>query len=62
MLSNLFRAIAEALGLVRQRDTELNTEAMRKALEAKREAAAVDRTREAIRKKDLDELRKEIAD
>lgn len=62
MLSSLFRAIAEALGLVRQRDAESNTADMKRALEAKREAVAVDRTREAIRKKDIDELRKELAD
>lgn len=62
LIANAFGAIKALFGFAKQRDAEKNSPAMEQAKEAKLEAAALDATREAIAKKDLDELRKEAAE
>jgi hypothetical protein len=62
MLSNAFGAIKEVFGFVRQKDAEKNAPEIVQAKKAADEAAALDKTREALAKKDLDELRKEAAE
>ena len=62
MLSNAFGAIKEVFGFARQRDAEKNSPEMVQAKEAKDEVSAVDKTREALAKGDIDELRKEASE
>lgn len=61
-IGNIFRAISEFCGLVKQRDAEKNAAPI---VQAKTAQGAVDAdaiTDEAIKSKDLDELRKESAE
>lgn len=60
LLSNLFRALAEALGLVRRRQDIINSPEMQANARARTDAEIKDVTREAIRKQDLAKIR-EIA-
>lgn len=62
LIKNAFAAVASVFGFAKQRDAEENAGDMRQAKEAKAEATAVDQTRQAIAKKDLDELRKEVSE
>lgn len=62
LIKNAFSAVASVFGFAKQRDAEENSPAMAKAKEAQNEAAAVDQTREALSKGDIDELRKEAAE
>jgi hypothetical protein len=62
LIGNALGAVKEFFGFAKQRDSERNTPDMKQAKEAKGEAAAVDQTRVALAKKDLDELRREAAE
>lgn len=53
-----FRAIGEALGLVRERQALNNTPEMRKAAEAKVDAEITDTARDAVAKRDIEKIRK----
>ena len=64
-LANIWTPIGQALGLVKQRDAELNTPKMEQNLEAKRRQEQIDSGRQAIdraaesgKPEDLDEIRK----
>ncbi len=56
-LSNLFRALAEALGFIRKRQELVNSPEMQANARAKTDAEIKDVTREAIRKQDLKKIR-----
>lgn len=62
LIKNAFGAIAEVFGFARQRDAEENSPQMEAAKEAKSETAAADKTRAALAKNDLEELRREAAE
>jgi hypothetical protein len=62
LIGNAFAAVKSYFGWAKQRDGESNSPDMKQAKEAKTEAAAVDQTRTALAKKDLDELRREAAE
>jgi hypothetical protein len=62
LIKNALGAIAQVFGYAKQRDAEKNAPDMRQAAVAKDEAAAVDQTRAALAKKNLDELRKEASE
>jgi len=61
-LSGLFTFLTEAFGFWRQKDAQKNTPAMIAAKQAQREQQAADKTNEALRKNDLEELRKEASE
>lgn len=56
-ISNLLRALAEALGFVRRRQELINTPEMQANARAKTDAEIKDVTREAIREQDLKKVR-----
>jgi hypothetical protein len=62
LIKNFFRAIAEAVGFAKQRDSEKNAPDVRAAAQAQDEQNAQDRTRKAIAQKDIDEERRELAE
>jgi hypothetical protein len=62
LIKNAFEAIASVFGYAKQRDAEKNAPDMVQAKEAATETAALDQTRTALAKKDLDELRREAAE
>lgn len=62
LIKNAFGALASLFGYAQQRDGEKNAADMKQAKEASAEAAAVDKTRAALVKNDLNELRKEAAE
>jgi hypothetical protein len=62
LLKNLFGLGQSALEYQSKKLDLNNTEGMKKAAAAQSEAAAVDKTHEAIAKKDLNELRREAAE
>jgi len=61
-LSNLFGSVREIFGFASQKDAEKNTPAMVQSVEARREAAAMDKTRAAISAGDAKEIRRELAE
>ena len=61
-IGNIFRAIAEFCGLVKQRDAEKNAAPVIQAKTAQDAVNADAVTDEAIKNKNLDELRKESAE
>lgn len=62
MLKEFFGLGKSAIDFQRDKLAQKNTDGMKQAAEAQREAAATDQTRTAIAKKDLNELRNEASE
>jgi len=61
-ISNVAAAIKSFFGFATQKDSEKNAAPIVQSKEANAEAKAVDKSREAIKDNDLDEIRKEAAE
>lgn len=62
MLKGLFDAVSGVFGLARDRSKLHNAEDVRKAKIGQDEINAQNKTEEAIRKRDLEQLRKDLAE
>lgn len=62
LISNAFAAIGQLFGFARQRDSEKNAPAVQAAAAAQKEQNAQDKTKAALAKGDLDEIRKELSE
>lgn len=58
LLSSLLRAVAEGLGLMRQRDAALNSPEIKANADAAVDQKVKDEARKAVAAADLDEIRK----
>jgi len=61
-IGQFFRAMAETLHLVSQRDTEKNSAAVQAAAKAKQEQGELDQTNKAVEQKNTDEIRNELSE
>jgi predicted TPR repeat methyltransferase len=62
LIKNLFGAVGSIFGWARGRDADENAPDIKAAAEARQEVRAVDATNKAIAKKDVDEIRRELAE
>lgn len=61
-ITSLLRIAAETMGLVRQRSADKNTPEMKARAQAQDRTAAQDQIEKDVAKKDVDAVRKEIAE
>lgn len=57
-----FRSVAEGLGLVRQKDAELNTADMKSAAQKQDEVTAQSITEKAVQSGDVEQIRKDLSE
>lgn len=62
LIKNFFGAVGSIFGWARGRDAEENGPDMKAAAEARQEVQAADVTNQAIAKRDVDEIRRELAE
>jgi hypothetical protein len=62
LITQIFRTLAETLGLVRERNQEYNTPEMVDAKKAQLKNDQRDKAAKAVNEKDLDEIRRQLSE